>query len=161
MTTAAGAGVRTLALRGTAMRSKRFDSAPKYLFSSGGSERVPVAPDRLSPDGSGSYAWLGPMMTLKGRAWTCSGIDPLILEEEGWGISLRKGLMTHGSSATASRLSLPGPSAIYVAASSTAFFSQRRPTTAIPIVSRHCWNLLIPIGSLAVSRCKGKSPSKT
>ena len=63
----------------------------EYLFSSGGSERVPVAPDRLSPDGSGSYAWLGPMMTLKGRAWTCSGIDPLILEEEGWGDLAAKG----------------------------------------------------------------------
>ena len=27
----------------------------EYLFSSGGSDRVPVAPDRLSPDGSGSF----------------------------------------------------------------------------------------------------------
>ena len=36
MKTGAGAGVRTLALRGTAMRSKRFDSAPSTRSVQGG-----------------------------------------------------------------------------------------------------------------------------
>ena len=36
MKTAAGAGVRTLALRGTGMRSKRFDSAPSTRSVQGG-----------------------------------------------------------------------------------------------------------------------------